>query len=102
MTTPQMLIVEIHVMPSSSRVGFFFDAAGRLKCRLSSPPEKGLANRELIELVARALGVSKNAVQIVSGLTARKKRLQLTGVSNYTHFLKLVGLEQPDTQLTLM
>lgn len=102
MKTPSTLIVEIHVIPGSSRVGFFFDSAHRLKCRLKSPPEKGLANQELVRLVAQLMGVSQSCVSIISGQSARKKRLQLIGVTDYAQFLNKIGLVQPDTQLSLL
>lgn len=72
---------KVHVQPRASRceiVGLHGDA---LKIRLESPPVDDAANSELIELLARELGVSRGAVQIVSGARARSKVVEVGGVS---------------------
>ncbi len=40
---------------------------------IKSEPERGKANRELVKKLAAHFGVSENRVRIVSGLTSRKK-----------------------------
>ncbi len=47
--------------------------------RLAAPPVEGAANAALIPLVASAFGVPKRAVTLVSGDTARHKRLAIVG-----------------------
>jgi uncharacterized protein len=42
-------------------------------------PDKGKANAAVAALVARALGVPKSAVSVVSGDTARIKTLEIVG-----------------------
>jgi uncharacterized protein (TIGR00251 family) len=44
---------------------------------LNSAPEKGRANRELIEFIAQALGVAAAAVTIIRGQTAREKVIRI-------------------------
>lgn len=55
------------------------DGEGHLKARVSDPPDKGKANKALIVLVAKAAGVAKSAVSLVSGDTQRKKILRIEG-----------------------
>jgi uncharacterized protein (TIGR00251 family) len=55
------------------------DGEGHLKARVSDPPDKGKANKALIVLVAKAAGVAKSAVSLVSGDTQRKKILRIDG-----------------------
>jgi uncharacterized protein (TIGR00251 family) len=57
------------------------DEAGRaqLLARVSSPPVEGAANAALIKLVAKSLRVSKSAVTIAAGETARVKVLNILG-----------------------
>lgn len=50
-----------------------------LKARVSVAPEKGKANKALIALVAKSLGISKSSLSLVSGDTARKKILRIEG-----------------------
>lgn len=57
------------------------EAAGRHggdpKLRVAAKPEDGKANAEVIAFLSRALDVPKSDVRIISGLTARRKRLEL-------------------------
>ena len=47
---------------------------GMIKVRLTSPPEKGEANAELVKELSKALGVG---VRILAGHTSRRKRLEI-------------------------
>jgi uncharacterized protein (TIGR00251 family) len=49
--------------------------------RLAAAPVDGAANAELIELLARALDVSKRDVMIVSGEASRQKRVRIAGLT---------------------
>jgi uncharacterized protein (TIGR00251 family) len=71
------LLVEVKVLPgsSSSRAGGMRD--GALLVRVAAPPEKGKANEELRACLARALGIPKSEVELVSGAASRRKRLSL-------------------------
>ncbi|MBB4168327.1 hypothetical protein FHX09_002166 [Rhizobium sp. BK538] len=57
------------------------DAEGKshLKVRVTAVPEKGKANKALVALVAKSLGVAKSSVRIASGDTSRKKILRIDG-----------------------
>ncbi len=46
---------------------------GMLRIRVTVVPEDGKANKAVISLLAKALGVSKSAIEIVRGETARDK-----------------------------
>ena len=45
---------------------------------LNAPPDKGKANAELIDFLARLIGVPRSAVTIVRGASARQKLLRIT------------------------
>ncbi|GAA4172715.1 DUF167 domain-containing protein [Shinella granuli] len=55
------------------------DGERYLKARVSDPPDKGRANKALVALIAKAAGVAKSAVRLVSGDTQRKKILRIDG-----------------------
>ncbi len=55
------------------------DGETYVKARVSTVPEKGKANKALIALVAKTLGVSKSSVSLLAGDTARKKILRIEG-----------------------
>lgn len=52
-------------------------APGQLKVRVQAPPEKGRANKRVMELVANHYGVSVSSVILESGATSRDKRFTI-------------------------
>lgn len=57
--------------PRSGAKGAMAD--GTIKIDIAAAPEDGKANAELIRFLAEEFGVPKSCVEIVSGLTARRK-----------------------------
>lgn len=53
---------------------------GVLKVALTAPPVEGAANEALRKLIAKKLGVSKTAVEIVRGDRGRTKLIRVHGV----------------------
>jgi uncharacterized protein (TIGR00251 family) len=49
-----------------------------LKVRVSAPPEKGKANAALIKLLAKAWALPPRDLEIVSGETARQKKIHVS------------------------
>lgn len=79
---PMTSMIAIRVTPRSSRPGigeWKTDPGGRpfLEVRVAAAPADGAANEAAIRLIARALGIPKGSVRIVSGETARLKRIDL-------------------------
>ena len=70
----------VHVKPKSSKQGVYVLEDGTLEVRVHSPPEDGKANVELIETLARHLGVKRRHLSIVSGETSRHKIIELSDV----------------------
>jgi len=73
--------ISLRVYPNASRnesVGF---TDGVLRVKISAPPIKGKANRELIAFLSRLLGVGKNSVNIIKGHTTRNKVVAINGLS---------------------
>ncbi|WP_430910972.1 DUF167 family protein [Methylobacterium sp. sgz302541] len=82
--TPEGLRLAVRLTPRGGRDGIggvVLDADGRslLQVRVSAPPVEGAANAALIALLAKALGVPKSALALVSGETARVKILRVSG-----------------------
>ncbi len=72
------MFLEIKAFPKSSREEIV-KKDGRIKAYIKAAPDKGKANRALVELVAKEYGVKRSAVRIVSGLTSRKKTVEIIG-----------------------
>jgi uncharacterized protein (TIGR00251 family) len=60
-------------------VEMFSDGLAVLKVRVRAAPAEGEANAALVQLVAKSVGVPPRDVAIISGATARLKRLAISG-----------------------
>lgn len=74
----------VRLTPSGGRNavdGVETNAAGEthLKVRVSAVPEKGKANKALIELLAKTLRIPKSSIRLISGDTSRQKILRIDG-----------------------
>jgi uncharacterized protein len=66
--------VTVHVTPKSRKneiSGILPD--GTLKVRLTAPPVEGAANKALLELLSKVLGVRESALEIIGGEKGRDK-----------------------------
>jgi uncharacterized protein (TIGR00251 family) len=72
------LIFTVKVVPRASKSEVIGEMDGALKIRITSPPIDGAANAELIKLLSKNFGVSKSAVEIVSGETFKTKQIKVT------------------------
>ena len=79
--TADGVIVNLRAAPRSSRPGLEIAADGTLRARVKAAPVDGKANKEIIEVVADAFGVSKSSVSFKGGETAKTKRLLIKGIA---------------------
>jgi uncharacterized protein YggU (UPF0235/DUF167 family) len=56
-------------------------ADGVLRVRVAAAPVDGAANTSLIRLLASALDVPASTVRLVSGTTARRKVIEVEGIT---------------------
>jgi uncharacterized protein len=70
----------VRVQPRASRSEIVGVHGEALKVRLSAPPVDGAANEALVDLLAKALGVSKGAIKITHGASSRTKRVEIEGI----------------------
>jgi uncharacterized protein (TIGR00251 family) len=80
------LLLTVRLTPKGGRdrlEGILLDAGDRpaIKARVAAAPVDGAANKALIKLLSKELGVSKSSVCFVSRETARIKRLSVAGDS---------------------
>ena len=71
----------IRVVPRASKSEIVGEVEGSLKLRISSPPVDGAANEEVVRVLAKAFGVPKSNVVIVSGETSKTKRIRVIGAT---------------------
>ncbi len=75
-------ILAVRVTPRSARPGlggWRVGADGReeLEVRVAEAPTDGAANEAVVKMLAKALGISRSQIEIVSGASSRNKRLAI-------------------------
>lgn len=65
---------------------------GTLKVGLRAKPIRGQANRALIELLAKVLGIKKDDIEIISGMRSNRKKIKLTSISEMELQSRLMGV----------
>lgn len=74
------VLIEVKVEPRSSRAEISGCLGNVLKVKLTSPPVDGAANKQLIDLLSRELGVRKSSIKITRGERAKKKTVHIEGL----------------------
>ena len=70
----------VRAIPGARKSEITGEENGRLKVRLSAPPAEGKANRELLRLLAKEMGLRKSQARLVSGERSRDKIVLLAGL----------------------
>ena len=69
--------ITVKVITNSSQTETVEEKDNYLKIKLKSSPVKGKANAELIKFLAKKFQVSKSQVEIIKGLTSKKKLVRI-------------------------
>jgi uncharacterized protein (TIGR00251 family) len=72
--------LRLRVVPGARHDAFVGRYGDGWKVRVTAPPERGAANRAVVELVARTLRVPARSVTLVSGEASRDKIVELSGL----------------------
>ena len=73
--------IKVKVLPRSSRNQIIGREGDLFKVKLTSPPVGGKANKALIELLAKRLGIAKKRIEITSGKSSGLKTIRISGLS---------------------
>ena len=77
---PGGAVLRVHASPGASRAGVAGLHGASLRVRVSARPVEGAANRELVRVLAGALGVRPSALVIEAGALGREKRVHVEGL----------------------
>jgi uncharacterized protein len=80
-TEPSKAVINVKVIPKSSRSMLAGVERDVYRIKLTSPPMEGRANEELKQLLAKKLGIAKGLVRIASGEQSRTKRVEIQGLT---------------------
>ena len=94
----------VKVVPGSSKTALCGVLDGMLKVKVAAAPEKGKANKCLVEFLAKQLDIKKNDVAVCSGQTSPVKQIQIRGVLKETivklaNLAKSSNLKTPDARI---
>ncbi len=82
MVTPNVQSrISIKVQPNAGRNQVVGLANGVWKVKIGAPPEKGKANRELVEFLSERLGLRKDAVAVIRGEASHNKIILIEGLT---------------------
>ncbi len=70
-------LVRVHLVPKARKVGILGVHGQALKVAVGAPPEKGQANRELLQLLAGLLGVARSQLRLAWGEASRQKGVEV-------------------------
>ncbi len=79
--TREGCILTVHVVPRASRTELAGMHGDALRVRVQAPPVAGEANAVLLAYLAARLGVRQEALTLLSGAAARRKRVAIRGLS---------------------
>ena len=77
---PEGVVLRVHVQPGAGRSAVVGRHGDALKVRVAAPPVEGRANEATRALLAEALGVPDDDVELTSGQSSRTKRFRLKGL----------------------
>jgi uncharacterized protein len=97
--TANGLTFSVYVQPRASRAVIVGCHDNALKIKLTAPPVGGAANKQCIQVLAKALGLPKSAVTITGGQTGRLKQISLKSIHGDFTASEVKSIEQILTHL---
>ena len=77
---PDGAILPVRAQPGARRNEIRGLQDGALKVCVTQAPEKGKANKAIVEVLAKWLGVRKSQIELLSGETASQKKFLIHGI----------------------
>ncbi|MFV1958088.1 MAG: DUF167 domain-containing protein [Planctomycetota bacterium] len=77
---PGAALVHLKVVPGASREGIAGRYGHRLRVKVAVPAQAGRANRAVLALLARRLGLPERDLALVRGASSPRKSVRVTGL----------------------
>jgi len=78
---PEGTILPVRAQPGARRNEIRGVQSGMLKVCVTQSPEKGKANKALVELLSKTLGLKKSQIELIAGETSHQKRFLVRGIN---------------------
>jgi len=73
-------VLSIRAQPGSRRNEIRGEQDGALKVCVTQSPEQGKANKAIVDLLSKSLGLKKSQLELLSGATSHHKKFLVQGV----------------------
>jgi uncharacterized protein len=83
--------ISVKVQPNAGRNEIVSLAEGVWKIKIGAPPEKGKANKELLDFLSEVLNIRKDSLSLVRGLTSHYKTVEVEGLTAAEVSIRLKG-----------
>jgi uncharacterized protein (TIGR00251 family) len=84
-------VLQIHVQPRASKTELVGQHGAAIKIRVQALPVGGAANAELLQFLAKTLGIPRSSVRLTGGASGRLKRVEIIGLEP-SEIEKLLGV----------
>ncbi|MCZ6689998.1 MAG: DUF167 domain-containing protein [Planctomycetota bacterium] len=78
-STPEGTVIPVRAVPRAKASRILGEYDGALRVAVAAPPEGGRANGALLSVLAEALGVRQNSLEIKRGRASRDKAILIRG-----------------------
>ena len=78
---PEGATLAVRASPGARRDEIRGEHDGALKVAVTQAPEKGKANKAIIELLAKSLKIKRSQIELLSGETGAQKRFLIRGLT---------------------
>ncbi len=78
---PEGTVLPVRAQPGAGRSEIRGLQEGALKVCVTQSPEKGKANKAMVEVLSRALSLRKSQIELISGATSHHKRFLVRGMT---------------------
>ena len=86
------VFLNLRVSPGAAKTAVAGEHGNVLKVRVQAPPEKGKANKALVEFLSKELRIAPSRIEVISGKQSRNKRVEISGV-DVRHIEQILGAE---------
>ena len=81
--------ISVKVTPGASRNEIAGYSGNAWRIRIAAPPDKGKANKELLEFLSERLDIKKDKLSIVRGYTSHSKLISIEELTGEEVFRRL-------------
>jgi len=78
---PEGVVLPVRALPGARKNAIRGEQNGMLKVAVTQVAEKGKANKSLIDVLAKGLGLKRSQIELIAGETNPQKRFLIRGVT---------------------